>query len=1330
MELGTADPKRTDDNFILSLTQINQYNQNLQNKLDEAHLKNNEDLEELILPLIFLIHDLSWTFCEKLRKAAETIQSTFHLLNGLHKKIKDSVIEESNRLLQLIRVEINDIKQMSFQVLLDDTGEDWVKKLQGQKELDHILKCGFESGMINENELEFMTTPFPVTLVLYVLPKVHKTLTKPPGRPIVSARDSLCSNVAIFIDHHLQPVVKESYSFILDSSSLIRKLLSWETLNPGDLLVTMDVDSLYTTIPHGGGIQAPTDKNSLLLSTSYHPGHQKRGVVSSQLTRVVRNNTLPETRRIQEEEMVNKLEQRGYGRKLIKKVYTELAQQDQKSLLLPQGVKKNVEDVSDNINFVTTFNPISKFLAESVKKNWEIVSSDKTLPFTRMKAPRMVYKRAPNLKDILVHNDPTKCYEKGTWLDAKRKLGCYRCGDCTTCNSMLTGMYFHHPHTGRKYKILHRLSCLSTYVIYVLMCPCSLMYVGKTSTTFHERMANHHHAIRLAIEKRELDQPVARHFIQAGHTAATQTDYLIAIKEILGDTEKHLKFSEEQLNNISTQYKEKRVKAEEIQNVTKVEDVDGIQMTNRNSEFVQAFELNHNIYQEESNNKHLEFYDEIDNTQQIMKDCSERNTNEAFPVEKKNEEISNHFVRHNKNEDVELRHTEPTEPLVQINSSHNQETKPENKCHKKKKMSLSGEQDQIKMSGSEVAVYAPRSLNLSVEQLVDSGHWQYKEYMSQVEEENEPRLACFIKAPLHISEQLQCRFRDDISSLVVTDSEELVSSVLDIWSTNPDLKIPFPISIAIPFNSRYRGNYKDIMVKANDEKLQSSYLTPISLEGNYGNHKGSFAEVKVYKLGMYSVVSCLKKERFTVLKKGLSLKLNMDPRISFIYPPSCFSSSVIVQFKVQPIDTSIISLLKVKHDIYHSVVSSSPLVYVKHPSVHVFKKYVTVLLPCPPNPEKKKQTEDGENKRASTAAGSRSTAAQQIRSASASVRKHGENQSEFLKLLVYKDDQWSVLDEVIVRNVQNGIVSFEINEHPQSFIVIRLSSAMENGHLISLTEKLEEATHSTMVNVVLYRKKDNLQKAIVEMVPSKELTWIIPRLREEGYTGPPEPSEQISLQEGEQLHFRFCGNITASDGKEFGKTFKLTFHSQRKRRLHLHLRVVDEFGNHSSPLYKGTVVFHKLSRQDIVARYKGDFSAENFLTQRAPNCKLALTLPKVEKNVSRPSSTKVTSSDATDILWDNLLLWMAKELTEEDASLLVLSLPIRRSTIQLVKLKSPDNLKEQIYELLSFWKRSLPTSADKLRLLSRHLRKIGRNDMLEKLNFKLESKVLMSVIQQ
>ncbi|XP_044132007.1 death domain-containing protein 1 [Bufo gargarizans] len=574
-----------------------------------------------------------------------------------------------------------------------------------------------------------------------------------------------------------------------------------------------------------------------------------------------------------------------------------------------------------------------------------------------------------------------------------------------------------------------------------------------------------------------------------------------------------------------------------------------------------------------------------------------------------------------------------------------------------------------------------------------------KRFTLQDEEFGEERLVCFIKAPPSIHKNVQCRFMDDISSLVVSDSEELVSNVVNIAGLDDHLKIPFPISISIPFNSHYRGSYKDVMVKVTDENIQSSYLTPISLEGHHGKYK---------------------KENFTVLKKGLSLKLSVDSRISLNYPPGCFSSSVIVQFKVQPIDTSLISLLKAKHDIYHPVVSSSPVIQVKQPSVQAFRKSVTVFLPCPPNPEKKKAGDDAENKRAASAAASKTTGTRQIRAVSASVRKHGDNPSELLKLLALKEDQWIVLDDIVVKNVQNGIVSFEVTEHMERFIVVRLSSAMDNTHLISFIQSLEYAIYSSVVHVVLYRKIDNCNKAIVELVPSKELHWEIPALSEAGYTGPPEPSEPIELQEGDQIHFRFCGNITASDGQESGNTFKLTFHSQRMQKKYLDLSVVDEFGNYSSPHYKGTAAFYIISKEEVSESYKSGLSKDNYIQQRNPVCKLSVILPKVEKNISRPSSTKSLTLGPRDMLWDSVLKWVAQELSEEDASELLLSLPIHRSTIQLVRLKSPHNLTNQIYELLSLWKKRLPTSIDKFPLLARHLHKSGRSDLVEQMKVKWE----------
>lgn len=55
----------------------------------------------------------------------------------------------------------------------------------------------------------------------------------------------------------------------------------------------------------------------------------------------------------------------------------------------------------------------------------------------------------------------------------------------------------------------------------------------------------------------------------------------------------------------------------------------------------------------------------------------------------------------------------------------------------------------------------------------------------------------------------------------------------------------------------------------------------------------------MYCLGLFAVVSCLKKETYTVPTKGLSLKLNADPRICLNYPPGCFAAPVIAQTMVR-----------------------------------------------------------------------------------------------------------------------------------------------------------------------------------------------------------------------------------------------------------------------------------------------------------------------------------------------------------------------------------------------------------------------------------------------
>ncbi|XP_021251301.1 death domain-containing protein 1 isoform X3 [Numida meleagris] len=510
-------------------------------------------------------------------------------------------------------------------------------------------------------------------------------------------------------------------------------------------------------------------------------------------------------------------------------------------------------------------------------------------------------------------------------------------------------------------------------------------------------------------------------------------------------------------------------------------------------------------------------------------------------------------------------------------------------------------------------------------------HWLNKEFVVEESGKSEHKVVCFIKAPATALENLVCTIVNDTSSLVVDDFEELVSNVISVECSDYKKTIPFPINIAIPFTSCFRGNYWEIMVKVTDVNFQSNYLTPISLEGYHGNHKETFAEVKVYQLGVFSVLSCLKKETFTVPKAGLSQNLSVDSRISFYYPSETFTSPATMKLKIQPIEPSLISTLKARHDMYLSVVSTSALVYVQHPSAQPFNSSVTITLPCPPNPEKKRQEEETEQVRSITATVKRVAAAYHPRAMSASLRKNGENLSDTFKLLGHRNkEEWIVFDDITIQNAQNGLVSFELNEHLESFMVIRLSFLLENTYLLLFARALEEAVCSTMSNVILYRKRENPHKIIVLLTASKELTWELQNLHEEGYFGPPEPTQQFPLREGDQIHLQFKGNIFASEnGKDFGKAYRLIFHSQRKPRLELQIKEVDEYGNHSSPHYKGTAVFYKITRGMITKEWKQPLPHGNYQHQ-SPLSKLPLTLPKREKLINRPPSTKRIFCDSSE----------------------------------------------------------------------------------------------------
>ena len=114
-------------------------------------------------------------------------------------------------------------------------------------------------GEITQKVKTYLSVNKPRTAQLYLLPKIHKNVRPVPGRPIVSANDSATERISAFVDHFLAPIVRQSRSYLRDTSDFLNKLTAVQDTKPGDILVTLDVSSLYTNIPNLEGLNAAYD---------------------------------------------------------------------------------------------------------------------------------------------------------------------------------------------------------------------------------------------------------------------------------------------------------------------------------------------------------------------------------------------------------------------------------------------------------------------------------------------------------------------------------------------------------------------------------------------------------------------------------------------------------------------------------------------------------------------------------------------------------------------------------------------------------------------------------------------------------------------------------------------------------------------------------------------------------------------------------------------------------------------------------------------------------------------------------------------------------------
>lgn len=122
-------------------------------------------------------------------------------------------------------------------------------------EAEILITHAITDRILDKKEAAFICKEFYSKPYFYHFPKLHKDAQNPPSRPIVASMNSISSGFSLYVDSFLQPLAQALQSYIRDSTHLM-ELLSPYTWTDSYFWLSLDVNSLYTSIPHDVGLLA------------------------------------------------------------------------------------------------------------------------------------------------------------------------------------------------------------------------------------------------------------------------------------------------------------------------------------------------------------------------------------------------------------------------------------------------------------------------------------------------------------------------------------------------------------------------------------------------------------------------------------------------------------------------------------------------------------------------------------------------------------------------------------------------------------------------------------------------------------------------------------------------------------------------------------------------------------------------------------------------------------------------------------------------------------------------------------------------------------------
>ncbi|XP_033108866.1 death domain-containing protein 1-like [Anneissia japonica] len=527
-----------------------------------------------------------------------------------------------------------------------------------------------------------------------------------------------------------------------------------------------------------------------------------------------------------------------------------------------------------------------------------------------------------------------------------------------------------------------------------------------------------------------------------------------------------------------------------------------------------------------------------------------------------------------------------------------------------------------------------------------------------------------------------------VMKIELDDDQELISEVLKL---DPDDNVckDSTITFGIPLHAGYQPMASKHLV---GKLSMDSGRTWKTIKSSIKTYQGiTVCELQGNPFGIYGIISGLVKDSHTIGRNGGTIKLTTDPQVCLSFKQNDLRTPEKVQIMVRPVEKAAKNLNQ------YSVISCSPFLVVEFETNRATDVPVKITLPVRQISNDNTTVEPHCNK--------------SHRPSTAPSRHNFQTKLEppsFHVLSKLRTGTWKQDKVVDVERPFNDTVSFSTKGlHKSNKMVVFESTSTDR--LSEVADILENACNKQTVNIILNHHKDNDENFITRIVSSENCKNTLVELREENYCGPPSPSKDVLLKEGQLMKITTEGNIRIM-GRD-----KITYRFYKNLRVkeEFLVEVVDPLKDIQRRCYMGKCIFsveHSDKSGNCSIKRK-ERSTDNTWEELVV---FDICLKKYETHLTREVHLDETPHD---LLSESVI----QELTDKlgvEWTRLGIHLGLSNAQIQRLKLDY-SHTRERSFQMLILWLHSTSGKLSKIRQLSHALIKEGRCDLSQWLQMKL-----------